>query len=315
MVAIVLFAADRFLGVTGFGDTPVATTHPVTSASKVPVVAVLPLKALSTEDEGHFLASGLHDDLLTRLARLDTFRVISRTSVMEYADTKKNLRQIAGELGAGFIIEGGLQALGGQVRINAQLIDASTDEHLWAQTFDRQLTTVNLFEVQAEIAAAIANALQTTLSPREVAVMEEVPTRNLDAYRAYLAVMEVRGDLNLSSLHGGVDAFRRAVELDPDFAEAWGMLAEAYARRYWEEGGEMDASPDPSLLEASKQALERARDLDPDGVATLQAEAYYHYYGFRDYSAALIVLGRAEALAPKLTLSGTLPSLRAITVV
>ena len=135
----------------------------------MPVVAVLPLQALSTEDAGKFLAAGLHDDLLTRLSRLQAFRVISRTSVMEYADTRKNIREIGAELGAGYILEGGLQAIGGNVRINAQLIDASTDEHLWAETYDRALTTANLFEVQGDIAGAIADAMHAALSPQEVA--------------------------------------------------------------------------------------------------------------------------------------------------
>ncbi|MDX1698558.1 MAG: hypothetical protein R3308_09745, partial [Thiohalobacterales bacterium] len=186
-LAIVLFSAEHFLGDRGTEPAAIAAapaTSPggseaATTADAVPVVAVLPLQALSTEEEGRFLASGLHDDLLTRLARLEAFRVISRTSVMEYANTTKNLKQIADELGASYIVEGGLQAIGGRVRINAQLIDAESDEHLWAETYEQALTPANLFEVQAEIASAIAEATRATLSPHDVEVLEEVPTENL----------------------------------------------------------------------------------------------------------------------------------------
>jgi TolB-like protein len=151
----------------------------------LPVVAVLPFKATGSDDGG-FLAAGLHDDLLTRLAKLEAFRVISRTSMMEYAGTTKNMRQIGQELGAGYILEGGVQAIGGRVRVNAQLIDASADQHIWADNYNREMSTENLFDVQAELAAAIAVAMQTSLSPSDLALVEEVLTENMAAYNAYL---------------------------------------------------------------------------------------------------------------------------------
>jgi len=305
-LAIALFAVDRFGSKPEFVATPPgkATSSAAETAidSDVAVVAVLPLQTLSTEEEGRFLASGLHDDLLTRLAQLQAFRVISRTSVMEYANTTKNLRQIGAELGAGYILEGGLQAIGGRVRINAQLIDAATDEHLWAQTFDRELTTANLFNVQSEIATAIAEATHVALSPRDAKVLDAVPTQNLEAYRAYLKGLDTAGDLSKPGMNAARDSFREAVALDPDFADAWALLSKAYMRMFWEEGAETDSEPDQALREAGLDALERAQALDPDGLQTLMAEAYYHYYGFRDYSKALIALGRAEAIAPNDTL-------------
>ena len=295
-LAIGLFVTDRFMGPRAPAVVPAAA--PPAGGGEVPVVAVLPLQALSTEEEGRFLASGLHDDLLTRLAQLDAFRVISRTSVMEYVGTTKNLRQIGAELGAGFIVEGGLQAIGGRVRINAQLIDAATDEHLWAQTFERPLTTGNLFNVQAEIAAAIAKSLHATLSPREVAVLDEVPTDNLPAYEAYLRGLTAPTDLSRPSMYRTLAAFEEAVDLDPGFAAAWAHLAIANLRIYWEEGGETGTGPDPARREAARAALERAQSLGPRIWQTPLAEAYYHYYGFRDYAAALVALARAEAVAP-----------------
>ena len=296
VIAIGIFAVDKFTGAPAISPDPVAITAP--SPDAIPVVAVLPLQAFSTEEEGIFLASGLHDDLLTRLARLQSFKVISRTSVMEYADTTKNLREIGAELGASYILEGGLQAIGGNVRINAQLIDAVTDEHLWAQTYDRALTTANLFDVQADIASAIAEALHATLSPQELEQLSDVPTENLKAYEAFLRGLEFQGVLTMPAIHGAVAAQREATELDPEFGEAWAALAQALIRQYWEEGAEDGASPNEALVAESKHALDRAQQLDPDTASTFVAESYFHYYGFRDYSSALIALGRAEALAP-----------------
>lgn len=296
VVAIGIFAIDKFAGAPDSPADPIKTT--ARSADTIPVVAVLPLQALSTEEEGIFLASGLHDDLLTRLARLKSFKVISRTSVMEYADTTKNLREIGAELGASFILEGGLQALGGNVRINAQLIDAATDEHLWAETYNRALTTANLFDVQADIAGAIAGALHATLSPQEIEQLGGVPTQNLKAYEAFLRGQELRGMLTMPALHGAVAAQREATELDPEFGEAWSSLSIALIRLYWEEGAEDGASPNEALVAESKHALERAQQLSPDAVSTFVAESYFHYYGFRDYSSALIALGGADAIAP-----------------
>ena len=296
VIAIGVFAIDKFTGAPGSSPDPIAA--PASSPDGIPVVAVLPLQALSTEDEGIFLASGLHDDLLTRLARLKSFKVISRTSVMEYAGTTKNLRDIGAELGASYILEGGLQAIGGNVRINAQLIDAETDEHLWAETYDRALTTANLFDVQADIAGAIAGALHATLSPQEIEQLGGVPTQNLKAYEAFLRGHELRQSLTMPTIHGAVAAQREATELDPEFGEAWASLSLALIRLYWEEGAEDGASPNEALVAESKHALERAQQLDPNTASTFISEAYFHYYGFRDYSSALIVLGRAEAIAP-----------------
>jgi TolB-like protein len=300
VIAIGVFALDKITRVPVTTVAPVAVAAPISAPALnvIPVVAVLPLQALSTDDEGIFLASGLHDDLLTRLARLQAFKVISRTSVMEYAGTTMNMRDIGAELGANFILEGGLQAIGGNVRINAQLIDAATDEHLWANTYDRELTTANLFDVQADIAGAIAEAMHATLSPTDVDQLGRIPTTNLKAYEALLRGVEFSEGLTMPAIHGAIAASREATELDPEFGEAWASLSFSLIRQYWEEGAEEGASPDDSLIEESKQALDRARELDPGSVSTLEAETYFHYYGFRDYSSALISLGQAAAIAP-----------------
>ena len=130
-------------------------------------IAVLPFDNRSNREEDQFFTDGIHDDLLTTIARIGSMKVISRTSVMEYKGTTKKIPEIAAELGVANILEGGIQRSGDQVRINVQLIDANTDEHLWAEIFDRELTAENLFAIQSEISQAIASALQATLSPEE----------------------------------------------------------------------------------------------------------------------------------------------------
>lgn len=296
IIAIGVFAVDRFSGAPTNEASKIVNAIP--SRDAIPIVAVLPLQAFSTDEEGIFLASGLHDDLLTRLARLQSFKVISRTSVMEYANTTMNLRDIGAALGASYILEGGLQAIGGNVRINAQLIDAATDEHLWANTYNRTLTTANLFDVQADIASAIADALHAVLSPNELEQLGGVPTENLKAYEAFLRGQDTRDLLTMAAIHGGVAAYREAVELDPDFGEAWASFTVALIRQYWEEGAEDGATPDEALVDEARAALQRAQQLDPGTASTFIAESYFHYYAFRDYSSALIALGRAEAIAP-----------------
>lgn len=298
VVAISVFAIDKFVGPPASVATPAPFAETAPPLNVVPVVAVLPLQALSTDEEGIFLASGLHDDLLTRLARLQAFKVISRTSVMEYANTTKNLRDIGAELGANFILEGGLQAIGGNVRINAQLINAQTDEHLWADTYNRPLTTANLFDVQADIAGAIADAMHTALSPGEIEQLGGIPTNNLKAYEAFLRSRELGQHLTMPAIRGSIDASREAVALDPEFGEAWAALSLSLIRQYWEEGAEDGASPNKALIDEAKLALDHAQEFDPGTASTLEAESYYYYYGFRDYSSALIALGKAEAVAP-----------------
>ena len=146
-------------------------------------IAVLPFRNRSANEENaEFFSDGVHDELLTNLSRIKALKVISRTSVMRYRDTTMNLRQIGEELGVANILEGGVQRAGDMVRINVQLIDAASDEHLWAKVYDRQLTTGNIFAIQTEIAEAIAKALKATLSPNEHALLTATPTNNLEAY-------------------------------------------------------------------------------------------------------------------------------------
>ncbi len=202
--------------------------EPVTLINKKSI-AVLPFDNRSNREEDQFFTDGIHDDLLTTIAQIGSMKVISRTSVMEYKETTKKIPEIAAELGVANILEGGIQRSGDHVRINVQLIDAHTDEHLWAQIYDRELTADNLFAIQSEISKAIADALQATLSPEEERRIDTIPTDNLVAHDAYLKGRQLLVTRESESLKLAVEQFNRAVELDPDFAMAWVGVADANA--------------------------------------------------------------------------------------
>jgi len=190
-------------------------------------IAVLPFANRSKSEDDAYFVDGLHDDLLTQLSKIEALKVISRTSVMQYRDTNKNLTTIAAELGVAAIVEGGVQRAGDRVRVNVQLIDARSDEHLWAERYDRELTTGNLFATQNEIAIAVAEALQAELSPEEEKRIAAVPTQNLAAYEHYLKGRQLLAERTGDSIVAGHAELERAVELDPEFAPALAELANA----------------------------------------------------------------------------------------
>jgi TolB-like protein/Flp pilus assembly protein TadD len=191
-------------------------------------IAVLPFENRSDRKEDEFFVEGMHDDLLTTIAKIGALKVISRTSVMEYKDiSDRKIPQIARELGVTNILEGGIQRSGNKVRINMQLIHAETDEHLWAEIYDRELTAENLFDIQSEISAAVAEALHAALTPGEQRRIDTAATHNLEAYDAYLRGKQLMATREVVALQESVDQFRLAVEMDAQFALAWVGLADA----------------------------------------------------------------------------------------
>ena len=190
-------------------------------------LAVLPFTSRSTDPQNELFTDGIHDDLLTRLANVSALKVISRTSVMEYRDTKKNLKQVAEELGVGTILEGAVQRAGNNVRITAQLIDAATDEHIWAKSYDHQLTAANLFAVQSEISEEIARALKATLSNEEQLRLTNIPTDSLAAYNLYTQGRDNLYKRRLDTLLKAREQFEAAIKLDPDYADAYDGLADS----------------------------------------------------------------------------------------
>jgi TolB-like protein/Tfp pilus assembly protein PilF len=189
-------------------------------------IAVLPFSNRSPDPENQFFADGIHDDLLTRLADIESLRVISRTSVNEYRDTSKNLREIGTELDVTTIVEGAVQRSGNQVRITVQLIDAATDEHVWADSYDRELTTENLFAIQSEISTQIASALRAALTPEEEVRLAVIPTNSIEALSYFTAGRNNLYLRRFDTLQEARRQFNRAIEIDPDYAQAYAGLAE-----------------------------------------------------------------------------------------
>lgn len=247
-------------------------------------IAVLPFTTRSTSEEDRFFSDGMHDDLLTQLAKIGSLKVISRTSMMEYRDTSKNLKQIGYELGVANILEGAVQRAGTQVRINMQLIDTETDEHLWAETYDRELSVDNLLAIQSEIAQAITKQLQATLSPREQVEIERKLTNNLEAMAAYRNAKVLSHFFIEADLQRAEDEIRHALELDPEFAAAWAQLAYIYMARYW------GVDRDDNYRSIARDAIDKGRAISPDLLELDIAEGYYHYWGYRNYTDALAVL-------------------------
>ena len=257
-----------------------------------PMVAVLPFASTSLEGDSGFFASGVHDDLLTQLAQLQSLRVISRTSVLEYKDTIRNIREIGKALGADAILEGGVQTAGDRIRINAQLIDARTDEHLWAETYDRELLPANIFEIQSEIARAITIALQTTLTDRDARTLAVIPTESMPAYRAYHRALELRNNVPQGLYSQAyIEALQEAATLDPTFTRALADLAGSLA---WMSLSQQSAE----LVKRTEQALEQIYAVAPGSADYLIAQAYYTYYILHDYDLAHQIISRAQEMRP-----------------
>ena len=293
MIIAVLVVAVGFLAFDKFGSpTDPDLSAEVTITTGPPSIAVLPFDNRSNREEDQFFTDGIHDDLLTTIAKIGSMKVISRTSVMEYKGTTKKIPVIARELGVANILEGGIQRSGNQVRINVQLIDAATDKHLWAEIYDRQLTAENLFAIQSEVSNAIAAALQTALTPEEAQRINAVPTNNLEAYETYLLGRERWRARTVDSLTESLELFETATELDPDFALAWVGVSDAYQLMFEYVGLGLDEA-----LVKADAALQNAFQLDGQlGEAYTSLASVHHYR--REFAEAEIAYKKAIELSP-----------------
>jgi TolB-like protein len=285
-------ASDSAQSPATSAESPGAPAANAVAAASRKSIAVLPFDNRSRLEDDAFFVEGIHDDLLSILARTGSLKVISRTSVSQYKDTTKTIPQIASELGVATVMEGAVQRSGNTVRINVQLIDAQTDEHLWAEIFDRELTADNLFAIQSQISEEIARALQTTLSPEEQQRLEQRPTENLAAYNAYLRGRQLMARRNSADVDQAAAEFRRAVELDPEFALAWvGVSEGAMLQSQYSDLGFKES------LEIQQQATERALALDDQlGEAYLSQAEMLAYQ--QDNDAAEAAYLRAIELSP-----------------
>ena len=240
----------------------------------------------------------MQDQILTNLAQIADLKVISRTSVMQYkTGAARNLREIAQQLGVAHLLEGSVQRAANRVRVNAQLIDARNDAHLWAQTYDRDLADV--FAIQSEIAKAIADQLQAKLSPNEKKAIEQAPTTNVSAFDLYsrartLLLTTAFSAQAMQNLLKAVDLLNQAVAQDPSFFAAYCQLASAHGQVYIAAPNEHTAAR-LALAEAATQAASRLR---PDSGEAHLARAELLYFGYRDYDGALAELKTARNSLP-----------------
>lgn len=225
-------------------------------------VAVLPFTNMAADEERYF-ADGVHEDVLTQMAFISDLAVTSRTGVQRFRDTELPVRDIAAQLGVDYIVEGSVRREGDRVRIVAQLIDAETDTHLWAETYDRDLADV--FALQSEVAAAIARALEARLSPAERDRVARAPTSSAEAYDLYLQAREL-GHGDRESVERGIELTRAALDLDPGFGPAWANLASLYGQRVQVAG--MDPAWADSGVVAARHAVDRAPER-PEGYKEL----------------------------------------------
>src|SRR5438094_798172 len=268
---------------------------PTTSALHVPdkSIAVLPFENRSEDKANAYFTDGVQDEILTDLAKIADLKVISRTSVLQYkSGVARNLREIAQQLGVANVVEGSVQRSGNRVRVNAQLVDARTDGHLWAQTYDRDLDDV--FAIQSEIAKAIADQLQAKLSPAEKNAIEERPTSDLIAFDQYsrAKTLILTTSLNPSdkNLLQAIELLNGAVARDPSFHAAFCQLVFAHDQLYSFSGDHT-----PARLAAAEAALQRAIELRPNAAETHLARGAHLSQAFRDYKGALSELEAARA--------------------
>lgn len=244
-------------------------------------IAVLPFDNFSEDKDNEHFADGIHDDVLTSLARIEDLKVISRTSVMQYRAKAHNIRAIAQELGVSTVLEGSVRRSGNRVRLVVQLIDALHDRHIWAQEYDRDLT--DTFAIQSALAQEIANQLKAKLSTNEVDRIKERPTTNDQAYQLYLQAhaMYSRAEETLETLQRAEQLYEKATQLDPSFALAFARLAHIESWIYYL------FDPTPQRLTKAKRAATEAMRLRPDAPESHLAAGYIAYYGDRDYARAL----------------------------
>jgi TolB-like protein len=292
-VGLVVLAAI-VAGIFLFSHRPPRSASAIVEKS----IAVLPFENLSEEKQNEYFADGVQDEILTDLAKIADLKVISRTSVMQYkSGVARNLREIGEQLGVAHVVEGSVQRAANKIRVNAQLIDARNDAHLWAQTYDRDLADV--FAIQSEIAKAIADQLQAKLSPAEKKAIEQPPTTDLAAFDLYsraksLLLTRSFSATNDPDMRKAIELLDEAVKRDPSFFDAYCQLAYAHEFLY----AALATDHTPARLALAEAALQAATRLRPDAAEAHLARAQFLYYGRRDYAGALAELESVRRALP-----------------
>ena len=261
-------------------------------------IAVLPFANLSKEEENAFFADGMQDEILTDLAKIADLKVISRTSVQQYrANASRNIREIAKALGVAHILEGSVQRAGSKVRVTAQLIDARSDTHLWAEHFDGELS--DIFGIQTRIAQAIADQLRARLSPAEQAAISRTPTQDPAAHDLYLRANQLLSHVLADYSHAkeelgeALELFDKAIARDPNFLLAYCGASQAHVVLYW-----LDIDHTPKRLALADAAIQKAELIQPDSDEVHFARGFYLFQGLRDYDRARAELQLAQRTLP-----------------
>lgn len=274
-----------------------ANPHRLPPAIPEKSIAVLPFENLSNEKGNAYFADGVQDEILTGLTRVADLKVISRTSVMQYkAGVKRNLREVAAELGVAHVLEGTVQRASNRVRVNAQLIDARTDSQLWAESYDRDVTDV--FAIESEVAAKIVAQLQAEISPSEKAAIEQKPTTDLVAHDLYIRGKTLMGTSAFStplgeSLSEAARLLEQAIERDPAFALAYYQLAQTHDQFFFS-----GIDHTPARLAKAEEAIQSLTRLRPNSGEAHLARAKHLYWGYLDYDHAREELKLAQQSLP-----------------
>src|SRR5213592_4879151 len=277
VIGVVISAGLFFLGYTA-GNRSI-------SPQKDKSIAVLPFQSLSGDKNDAYFADGVQDQILTNLAKVSDLKVISHTSVRQYeTGAERNLREIGRQLGVAYIMEGSVQRARDRLRINAQLIDARTDTHIWAETYDR--TAADLFAIQSELAQSIVTQLKAKLSPRQKAEIEERPTQDLDAFELYLqAKAIVDSYINATDVRAALlqalKSLDEAIQRDPNFVSAYCYAARATDLLFF-----FDLDPTADRVSMADAAIKSALRLRPDSAEAHFARADYYFRCLRDYDRA-----------------------------
>jgi TolB-like protein/class 3 adenylate cyclase/Tfp pilus assembly protein PilF len=267
------------------GVAPLAKPDVPAAAVYGKSIAVLPFTNMSEEKNNAYFADGIHEDILTNLAHIAELKVVSRTSVMQYRETKKSLRQVAAELHVAYVLEGSVRREGNAVRVTGQLIRAGTDEHIWAHAYDRELK--DIFAIQTALAVEIASALQAAITPAQTSLLGRQPTR---VPAAYDLLLRARSLLHTNTDDAAVmeNVFKRAesllrsaVEIDPEFAVAWSYLADVHGQSYF-----FGLDRTPERLTAARSAIDVAVRLSPNDPDVIRNHGAYYYHALRDYPRA-----------------------------
>jgi TolB-like protein/class 3 adenylate cyclase/Tfp pilus assembly protein PilF len=276
---IVLGATSLFL-VTRTAFRNITRRDEPASPASEKSIAVLPFENLSDDKSNAYFTDGIQDEILTRLSKIAALKVISRTSTQKYKSTPENLREVGRQLGVANLLEGSVQKIANAVHVNVQLIRAATDEHLWAESYNRKLDDV--FGVEGEVANAIADQLNAKLSGAEQKAVAEKPTQNADAYDAYLRAVAIDDAATLDTTKQVAPLYAEAVRLDPQFALAWARLAVARSQLYFN-----GVDPETNSGAVVKEAADRAISLQPELGEAWLAQGVYRYRVLRDFKGAL----------------------------